>query len=94
MEQIQLAYGLSKETVTAIMMLHKGNGLLTDINFLGIITGVLQGNKLVPYVYNLPILYTSNVDRSNNRKWFYIKKRREADNILQKLEQLQTTQMI
>ena len=37
------------------------------------------------YVYNLLRLRTTNVSRSNRRKWFRTKKRSEADDVLQKL---------
>ena len=48
MEQILLAYGLLKETVTAIMMLHKNTKAIVhardgDTEFFGIVTGVLFG---------------------------------------------------
>ena len=46
------------------------------------------------FVYFLTRLHTSNIDRSNKRKWLYVKKRQEADDILQKLKQIQTMQMI
>ena len=46
------------------------------------------------FVYTLPRLRTSNIHRSNKRKWFHIEKRQEADNIPQKLWQTQTMQII
>ena len=56
MKQILLAYGLTKETVAAIMMLHKNTkvkvwSLYGDIDFFDIIAGVLQGDTLVPYLF-------------------------------------------
>ena len=60
MEQILLAYGLSKETVTAIMMFYKNMKVKVrsqdgDIDF-EIVTGVLQGGYISPLsVYNLPV---------------------------------------
>ena len=70
MEQILLAYGLSKETVTAIMMFYKNMKVKVrspdgDTNLFDIVAGVLQGNTLAPY---LPRLRTLNVDRSNERR--------------------------
>ena len=54
MKQILSAYGLPKETVTAIIMLyrnmmikvHSPNG---DLDSFDIVTGVLQGDTLAPY---------------------------------------------
>ena len=50
MEQIFLAYGLPKETITAKMMLYKNTKVKVhppdgDTDFLNIVTGVLQGNS-------------------------------------------------
>ena len=52
MEQILLAYGLPKETVTAIMMLYKRKKAKVHspdrgTDFFNIVVGVLQGNTLV-----------------------------------------------
>ena len=79
MEQILLAYGLPKETVTAIIMPYKN----MKVNVCS-----PDGDKLLGHcywysakgyvspipVYNQPRLCISNVDRSNERKWLYIKK--------------------
>ena len=57
MEQILLVYGLPKETVTAIMMLYKNTkGMVCLSNgdtdfFVTIVTGVLQGDILAPYLF-------------------------------------------
>ena len=55
MEQIQLAYGLTKETITAIMMLYKNmkaivRSLNGDADFHDLITGVLDWDTLEPYL--------------------------------------------
>ena len=55
MEQIQRAYDLPKETVTAIMMLYEYTKTMVrslhgDINFFDIVAGVLQGDTLAPYL--------------------------------------------
>ena len=77
MEQILLAYGLPKETVIAIMMLYKNTKVKVcspdgDTDFFDIVAGVLQEDTLALYqIYYLPRLRTSNVDRSNERKWLY-----------------------
>ena len=54
MELILLTYGFPKETVTAIMMLYKNTKLMVhspigDTEFFNIVSGVLQGDTLVPY---------------------------------------------
>ena len=70
----------SKKTVTTIMMLYKNVKAMVcspdgDTDFFHIFIGVLQGDTLAPLsVYNLPRLCTRNFNRSNKRKWFYIKK--------------------
>ena len=69
MEQILLAYGLPKEIVTALMRLYKNTKAIVyspnvDTDFFYKVTGV----------YTLPRLCTLNVDRSNKRRWFHIKK--------------------
>ena len=56
MEQMLLAYGLPKETVAAIMMLYKNtkikvHSLDEDTDFFDIVTGVLQGDLLAPYLF-------------------------------------------
>ena len=43
--------------------------------FLNIVTGVLQGDTLASYMYLISSrLRTTNINRSNSRKWFHIKK--------------------
>ena len=54
MEQIQLAYNLSKEIVAALMVLYKNTKAMVhspdgDTNFFGIVNGVLKGDTLAPY---------------------------------------------
>ena len=71
MEQILLAYGLSKENVTVIMLYktHESKGSLTDTGFFDIVAGVLQGDTLAQLTVHNPLRQrTSNVDRSNERK--------------------------
>ena len=53
MEQILFLYGLPKETATAIMVLYKNTIVCTrdgEVDFFDIIAGVLQGDKLAPYL--------------------------------------------
>ena len=54
MDQILLAYGLPKETIAAMMMLHKNtevkvHSLDGDADF-DIVAGVLQGDTLAQYM--------------------------------------------
>ena len=56
MEQILLAYGLPKETITAIMMLCRNTKVKVrspdrDTDYLDIVAGVLQGDTLAPYIF-------------------------------------------
>ena len=98
MEQILLAYDLLKENVTAIMMLYKNTkSLLTGWRhrLLWHCCWCSARGYISPiFVYNLPRLHTSNVDRSNKRKWLYTKKRQEADDTPHKLLRTQTSRGI
>ena len=56
MEQIHLTYGLPKETIVAIIMLHKNTKVKVhspdrDTDYFNIVTGVLQGDTLAPYLF-------------------------------------------
>ena len=56
MEQILLAYGLSKETVVAIMMLFKNMKAIVcspdgNTKFFNIVAWVLQGHTFMPYTF-------------------------------------------
>ena len=58
MEQIVLASSLPKETVTAIMMIYKNTkvnvrSLDGDTEYCDIVAGVLQGDTLAPYLFNI-----------------------------------------
>ena len=62
MEQILLTYGLSKETVTAIMMLYKNMSVKVcspdgDTDYFNIVAGVLQGDTLAPYLFIICLDY-------------------------------------
>ena len=62
MDKILLTYGLPKETVTDIMMLywnmkvniHSPDG---DTDFFDIVSGVLQGDTLTPYLFIICVDY-------------------------------------
>ena len=56
MEQILLAYGPPKETVTAIMILYRNTKVKVrspdgDTDYFDIVAGVLQGDTLAPYLF-------------------------------------------
>ena len=62
MGQILLAYGLSKETVTAIMMLYKNmkvkvRSLDGGTDYVDIVAGVLQGDPLALYLFIISLDY-------------------------------------
>ena len=62
MEQIILAYGVPKETVTAIMMFRRNPKIKVcspdgDPNFFDIVAGVLQGDTLAPYLFIICLDY-------------------------------------
>ena len=62
MEQILLAYGLPKETVAAIMLLHRNTKVKVrtpdgDTDYFNIVTGVLQGDTLAPYLFIICLDY-------------------------------------
>ena len=72
MEQILFAYGLSKETVTVIIMLYKNTkAIVCSTDTFDIAAGVLQGDRYITTI----CIYTSKINRSNKRKLFHIKKR-------------------
>ena len=70
MEQILLAYGISKETVTAITILYKNTKVKVhspdgDTDYFDIEAGVLQGNILAQYLF---IIFLENVLRTSINK--------------------------
>ena len=90
MEQTSLAYGLPKETVTAIMMCSTetrkskfANRMEARISST-LFAGILQGDTLAPYLFIicLDILRMSIVLLKENG---FALKRQEADDIPQKL---------
>ena len=67
MEQILLANGLPKETVTAVTMLYRNMKVKVcspdgDTDFFDIFVGVLKGDTLTLSIYNLLVLCTSNIN--------------------------------
>ena len=62
MEQILLACGLPKETVTAIMILYRNTKVKVcssdgDTDYFDIVAGVLQGDTLAPYLFIISLDY-------------------------------------
>ena len=56
MEKSLLAYGLQKETVTAIVMLYRNTKVKCcspdgNTNYFDIVAGELQGDTLAPYLF-------------------------------------------
>ena len=82
MEQILQAYGLPKETVAAIRILHRNtkekvrspNG---DTEYFDIVAGVLQGNTLTPYLFIICLDYVlrTSIDKIRENG-FELKKKR------------------
>ena len=83
MEQILLAYGLSKEPVTAIMMLYRNTKVKVcspdeDTDYFDIVTVVLQGDTLAPYLFIIcidKVLWTS-IDKIQENGYKLTKERR------------------
>ena len=92
MEQIFIAYGLPKETVTALYMLYRNIKVKVcspdgNTDFFNIVAGFLQRDTLAPYLFIncLDFVLRTKLFGSNKRKWLYAKKSQEADDIPQKL---------
>ena len=71
MKQIMNAYGIPKETVTAIMMLYKNTKSMVkspdgDTEFFNITKGVLQGDTLAPYLFVLCLDYIMKMSADSN----------------------------
>ena len=62
MEQILLAYGVPKETITAITILYRNTKVKVrspdgDTEYFDIVAGVLQGDMLTPYLFIICLDY-------------------------------------
>ena len=77
MEQILLAYGFPKETVTVIMKLYKIMKTMVPhpLVTLSSLTQLMESYK-DRFYFNLPWLHITNINRSSERKWFHCKKAR------------------
>ena len=68
MEQILLAYGLPKETVTAIMILYENTKAKVrspneGTDFFDVVTGIFQGDTLAPYLLIIYLHYVLPMSR-------------------------------
>ena len=82
MEQIQLAYGLPKEIVAAIMILYRNTKVKVhspdgDTDYFDIVTGVLQGDTLAPYLFIIYLDYglRTSIDKIKENSFELTKKR-------------------
>ena len=82
MEQILLAYGLPKETVAAITMLHRNTkvkvrSLDGDTDYFDIVASVLQGDTLAPYLLIICLDYVlrTSIDKIKENSFKLTKER-------------------
>ena len=82
MEQMLLAYGLSKESVAAIMILYRNTkvkvrSLDGDTGHFDIVAGVLQRDTLAPYLFIICLEYVlrSSIDKIKENGFEQTKKR-------------------
>ena len=82
MEQIQLAYGLPKETVAAITILCRNTKVKVrspdgNTEYFDIVAGVLQGDTLAPYLFIICLDYVlrTSIDKIKENGFELTKKR-------------------
>ena len=82
MEQILLAYGLPKETVTAIMICYRNTKVKVrspdgDTDYFNIVAGVLQGDTMAPYLFIICLDYVlrRSIDKIKENGFKLTKKR-------------------
>ena len=82
MEQILLAYGLPKETVTTITILYRNTKVKVrspdgDTEYFDIVAGVLQGDTLAPYLFIICLDYVlrTAIDKIRENSFELTKKR-------------------
>ena len=80
MEQILLAYGLPKETVTAITFLYRNTKVTVrspdgDTEYFDIVAGVLQGDTLAPYLSIASYVLRTSIDKIIENGFELTKKR-------------------
>ena len=104
-EQMLQTYDFSKENVTIVVILYKKKNnnkkqkqwfthLMLTLTFFYIVTWIMQGDTLAPYLFIICLDYVLRTSIDLIKENGYTFKRQELDNILQKLSQTQTTQMI
>ena len=83
MEQILHAYGIPKETVSAITILYRNTkvkvrSLDGDTDYFDIVVGVLQGDTLAPYLFIICLDYVlrTSIDKIKENGFELTKKRR------------------
>ena len=81
-EQIQLAYGITKETVAAITILYSNNKVKVRSpdghrEYFNIVAGVLQGDSLAPYLFIICLDYVlrTSIDKIRGHGFKMTKKR-------------------
>ena len=82
MEQIQLAYGLPKKATATILMLYKNTKVKVrspdgDTDYFDIVTGVLQGDTLAPYIFFICLDYVlrTSIDKMKDNSFKLAKER-------------------
>ena len=82
MEQILLTYGLHKETIAAIMMLHRNTKVKIrspdgDTDYFDIVAGVLLGDTLAPYLFIIRLDYVlrTSIDKMEDNGFKLTKER-------------------
>ena len=91
MEQVFLAYGHPKESVTTIMMLYKNTKEMIhttkdDTKFIDNVAGNLPGGTLAPFQFIICINYVQRTLEERKENDFALKKIQEVDGISQKLK--------
>ena len=89
MEQIPLAYVLSKETITAIIILYCNTNVKFcspdgDTDIFDIFAGVLQEDKLTPYLFIICLDYILRKSINRIKVNGFTLKKQEAKDTLQK----------
>ena len=82
MEQILLAYGIPKEFVAAISILYRYTKVKVcspdrDTEYFDIVAGVMQGDRLVPYLFIICLVYVlrTSIDKIKENGFELTKKR-------------------
>ena len=98
MEQILLAYGLPKETVAAITILYRNTKVKVrssdgDTEYFDIVAGVIQENKLAPYLFIICIDYVLRTLIDKIKETASCWQRKQAEGTMQKQLPTPTTPM-